>query len=168
MIINHPVLNRFSPSIREVIPQTGDDSLLIANQLALTALPPEPCIITGAATSPQESSFATGTSATIANAAQSQITLCSLRQGYWSIRVAGCYIANYLSILQGGDLQIILSNGLQNYQPITLYASGGVQSFDTEFEIMLPDLHVLSFLLNTNGVGNSHAASVHVLGNKLL
>jgi len=175
MVINHPVLNRFSPSIKEVMPEVGDDRILIRNLFSLTGLPPEPVQIQGGGiNNPQDGSFANGTSFTIANAAASSVTLAFLRNGYWRIRVTGCYIANYVSILQGGDLQINLSTPSQIFQMGTLYAGNNVQQFDFEIEVMLPTIsvapfaHTVSVTLNTNGVGNSHAVSAHILGNKLL
>jgi len=168
MVINHPVLNRLSPSIREIEPQTGDDSLIIPNRFSFVGLPPEPLFIAGTSTSTQESSFATGTSATIANAGATSFPLCTLRNGYWSIRISGAYSANYVSVLQGGDFQLNLSGPTQIAQILTRYAAVGAQSFDTTFEVLIQQNHALAFLLNTNGVGNSHQASVHVLCNKLL
>jgi hypothetical protein len=61
-----------------------------------------------------------------------------------------------------------LSGPTQIAQLLTLYASVGAQTFDTEFEVLLPANHAIGFTLNANGVGNSHQASVHVLCNKLL
>lgn len=168
MLINHPVLNRLSPSVREVEPQTGDDTLVIPNRFSLTGLPPEPLFIAGTSTSTQESSFATGTSGTITNAVGASFPLCTLRNGWWSIRISGAYSANYVSILQGGDFQVNLSGPTQIAQILTRYAAVGAQSFETEFKIMIQQNHAIAFFLNNNGVGNSHQASCHVVCNKLL
>jgi len=168
MIINHPVLNRFSPSIKEIIPQTGDDAMVIPNTLQMMTLPPEPLFLTGSSVNPQESSFGTGTSLTVANGGPTPVTMATLRPGLWRIRVSGCYLANYVSTLQGGDLQIILGSPTQGLNLLTFYAVVGTQSFDTEVEVLLPSNHTIGFTLNVNGVGNSHQASASVVCNKLL
>lgn len=165
MIINHPVLNRFSPSIREVEPQLNDDKVIIPNVFQLTGLPPEPLYIAGVINSTQESSFTTGNSFTVANGGPTNLTLCALRNGYWKIRMSGAYLSNYTSVLQGGDFQLLLTSGCQM---VTLYAFPGVQSFNTEAEFLLPSNTSVQVLLNTNGVGQSHQASVHLICNKLL
>jgi len=168
MIINHPVLNRFSPSIREIEPQLNDDKLVVPNVFSLQGLPPEPLFLTGVSTNAQESSFGTGTSQTIANGGPTTIQLATLRPGWWRIRSQGCYLANYTSVLQAGDMQITLGSPTQGFTLASLYAFAGAQYWDTEVEVLLQQNHTLSVLLNTNGVGQSHQVNSNILCNKLL
>jgi hypothetical protein len=175
MIINHPILNRFSPSIKEVFPQTDDDKVVVPNIFNLNGLPPEPLQIQGGGTGQvAESSIATGTSLTVANSGPTSVLLAQIRPGWWRLRATGCYSANYVSTNQGGDFLVFLQSATQTYQMITLYAAVGTQSFNVEIEVMIPNttnagnIHQFSMQLGVNGVGNTHQVSCHILCNKLL
>ena len=69
MIINHPVLNRLSPGIREATASINDDKLLIPNTFVLSGLPPEPLFRSiGAGGKVFESSFSLQSNVQVANA----------------------------------------------------------------------------------------------------
>lgn len=168
MIINHPVVNRFSPAIREVEPVINDDKLIIPATFNLVGLPPEPLIVAGASAGVQESSFSNGNSFTVTNAGPTAINLATLRNGYWRCRFYGCFLTNYTSVLQGGDFTITLLSATQTVQLVTLYAIPGTQIVDTTLEFLIAQNHIVNLTISANGVGQTAQVSMNILANKLL
>ena len=169
MIINHPVLNRFAPSIREAVPQINDDKLIIPNTLQLVGLPPEPVFraLPGSSNT-QESSFTTEQNATVANAAAVSLNFGILRNGLWSLNIFVGYRANFVGSTQAGDVKLSMDLGTGNVQLLTLYASVASQSAFREIELMLIQNTTLTFTLGANSVGQEHMCNIHVIANKLL
>lgn len=169
MIISHPVLNRFSPSIREVTPEIGDDTLEISPSLQLMGLPPEPTNrVIGGSGNLQESSFILSQVLQITNsgALLSQIVQC--RPGYWRLFMNISYISNFLGTLQSGEANIGLDDGTGTSQVLTIYGNVGVQSQRHEFELMASRQYSLSLFLSSNTVGQDHRVLISIVGNKLL
>jgi hypothetical protein len=169
MIINHPVLNRFSPSLKEVAPQTGDDSLLIRPEVQLTGLPPEPLnrTIAGAGAI-QETSFFTNQVLQITNSGGLLSQICTLRNGYWNLRFSLSYIASFLGTLQSGECNIAIDDGSAGIPVLTVYGTVGAQTLRFDMDVMVRNTLIITLFLSANGVGQDHRAMAFVYGGKLL
>jgi hypothetical protein len=169
MIINHPFLNRFSPSIKEVIPEIDDDKLTVTNTLNMVGLPPEPSFRAAVgASNVQESSFHVDANVSIANAGASIFTLGILRSGWWKIYVQIAYRGNFVGVTQAGDARISIDAGTGSVQLLTVYANQQVFTVVREMEMMVANQATVTTFLNSNGVGQEHAANFSMVANKLL
>jgi hypothetical protein len=172
MIINHPVLNRFSPSIREIIPETDDDKIIIPNTFALVGLPPEPTYPQNATGQIAESSHFLNTFLQVNNGSgntQQNQTITILRNGYWNVNLHLEYISNFLDLASVHSFQIRLTP-LLGFSTVILGIFGniGVQNLVREFEVMIQTPSTIDCILAANGVGNDHKVSVSTFFNKLL
>lgn len=171
MIINHPVLNRFSPSIREVEPQLNDDKLIIPNIFSLTGIPPEPVFrATPLSSKNYESSFALQSNASVVNAGQLITNIGNLVSGWWRIKIIGCYKSNYVAAgVNPGDWRFLYLDGVSNWQAIAIFAQlSGSQIINVEHELFLPQVTSMSHIMDANGVGQEQICSISVQGNKYL
>jgi len=171
MIISHPILNRFSPAIREAQPQIGDDVVHIANKFHLTGMPPEPLFRAGPLFGKvYESSFAIQFNSQVANGAQATAQIGTLGPGWWRLKLTGCYRSNYVeAAVNPGDYRFLMADLVSNWQAISIWAQlSGTQNIDFELELFLSQTLVMTSILDANGVGQAHAITLAVVGNKYL
>jgi hypothetical protein len=176
MIIQRSFFSRFSPAIKEAVPQNDDRQLVVPSRFSLVGLPPEPLHLTGAGNNEQNSSFARTLNFSVTNAAASVDTPCRLSPGYWHIYILGSYSSNYASALVAGpDFAIAFVEAASNVTLVSRFAQlVGCQPFHDEFDIMISNPAVLnstnSFTatLAANGVGQTHSLSYTLVCNRLL
>jgi len=169
MIINHPLLNRLSPSIREVEPQLNDDKIVIPNVLQLVGLPPEPSFRTvSAGSNVQESSFHAEVNTSVANGVSSNSTLGVCRSGWWKIYIQVAYRGNFIGSVQAGDARLAMDLGNGSIQMLTVYANSQALTVVREFEIMVQNQATFTTFLGPNGVAQEHSANFSMVANKLL
>lgn len=175
MIISHPVLNRFSPSIKEIVPENGDDTLHISPLLSLVGLPPEPTALTTILGITQESSSLAHSNLQVANAGSQSSNIMFLRSGWWKLQFHVTYQSNFLAETLNGEAQIILDNGSITRNIMAIHSVIGVQNFTFEREFLLRDgltgpafSQAVQMNLAANTVGQSHQLSVSLSALKLL
>lgn len=169
MIINHPVLNRFSPSIREISPETNDDKLIVPNTLQLSGLPCEPIFRTVAGSGNiQESSVMAERIITVANGGALLLELATLRQGYWEIDVFMAYRGNFVGVSNAGDARITIDLGSGSLTLLALYGQIEQGNSARRIKLMLQQTTVFSAFLGANGVGQEHMCVCSMIANKLL
>ena len=171
MIINHPVLNRLSPGIREATASINDDKLLIPNTFVLSGLPPEPLFRSiGAGGKVFESSFSLQSNVQVANAVAVTTPLGRLNTGWWKLFARGCYRSNYvLGTPTPGDFRFLFSDAVSNWQWFAIFAQTvGSQNFNYEAEFFLQNTLDISHIMDTNGVGQEQTCSLSIQANKLM
>jgi hypothetical protein len=163
MIIQRPILTRFSPAIREALPGLGDGQLQVDPAFNLAGIPPEPIFRGTAGANPiTETSNSFNISGVVTNAGTLTTQQVRLKSGWWRINTQGLYVANYFTAIIGSaDFSIFLDDGVNSINLVTLAAGLNLpQQWNMSMDLLIPSpaqgfLQITSQLI-ANGVGQSH------------